>query len=454
MWTSLFEIFKIGLGPSSSHVVGPMLAARQFVEAIEPSNELASVHRLTITLFGSLALTCQGHGTDAALVAGLSGRHPSTCDPDDVPALFALANTQHQLDVASRHRIAFDPSRDLILNTRERKPRHSNAMTFAAYDAVGDIIETRTYYSIGGGFVVTDDHRAETPPVMVRHPFENAAQMIAEGDAGNLSIADMAYANELCLRSAADVDRGMAEIAAAMMASIDRGLSRRGKLPGGLNLVRRAGDLYDRLIQRRNNTPSSTDALDWACAYAIAVNEENAAGGRVVTAPTNGAAGVVPSVLRYYRDHWPGADHDGERRYLLTAAAIGGLFKRNASISGAEVGCQGEVGVACSMAAAGLTAALHGTNRQIENAAEIGMEHHLGMTCDPIAGLVQIPCIERNAMGAVKAVAASSLALSGDGTHYVSLDNVIATMMATGRDMSEKYKETALGGLAVNAPTC
>ncbi len=455
MWTSLLDIFKIGLGPSSSHVVGPMVAARRFVKAIEQSDKLIAVHRVTVTLYGSLALTCQGHGTDAALIAGLTGRHPSTCDPDDVPALFGVARTQKQLELAGSRIIEFDVARDLILETRKRLPRHSNAMSFAAYDANGGLIDECNYYSIGGGFVITDGEDTEAASVDVHFPFDDAAQMIARGDASGLSIADMAYANELTTRSAADVDRGIAEIAAVMLSSIDRGLTRRGKLPGGLNLVRRAGDLHERLNQRRlNNAPSPTDALDWASVYAIAVNEENAAGGRVVTAPTNGAAGVVPSILRYYRDHCPGADDDGMRRYLLTAAAIGGLFKRNASISGAEVGCQGEVGVACSMAAAGLTAALNGTNRQIENAAEIGMEHHLGMTCDPIAGLVQIPCIERNAMGAVKAVAASSLALNGNGSHHVSLDDVIRTMLATGRDMSEKYKETALGGLAVNAPTC
>lgn len=457
MWTSVFDIFKIGLGPSSSHVVGPMVAAGRFIDRLRHAAKPQDITRLTVTLYGSLALTCRGHGTDTALILGLAGEHPATVDPDRVPQIVAEIRAGKRIVIGHGHAIPFDEQRDLILEPRQRLPRHSNAMTFKAYNGQARTIDEITYYSIGGGFVVSDgdQEQVEADRTQFQFSFESAEHMIRQGEASSLPIWDMAAANELVLRSPEDMDRGIDAIIAAMVACIDRGMTTKGKLPGGLNLARRAGDLHDRLkLRHRRNAGLPHEALDWVSAYAIAVNEENAAGGRVVTAPTNGAAGVVPAVLRYYRDHCPGADADGERRYILTAAAIGGLFKRNASISGAEVGCQGEVGVACSMAAAGLTAALNGTNLQIENAAEIGMEHHLGMTCDPISGLVQIPCIERNAMGAVKAVMASSLALNGSGSHYVSLDAVIRTMMATGLDMSEKYKETSLGGLAVNTPTC
>jgi L-serine dehydratase len=451
------ELFKIGIGPSSSHTGGPMTAAATFAESLAAHNLLGSVDKVDVFLFGSLAWTGRGHGTDKAVILGLSGLHPAAADPDTADAAVQSVHDEHRLRLAGRQLISFDPSQNIIFDGVTATPAHPNTLCFEARDVNGAVIASSRMCSIGGGFVVPEDQVGLSQPdtADVPYRFDSARGLLAFGQAHGQTIAQMVFANECALRDAEEVERNVAEIDAVMMACIDRGLRSTGILPGGLHVKRRAAALLERLTTRQaSNTRLPHEILDWVSLYAIAVNEENAAGGRVVTAPTNGAAGVIPAVLRYYHEFCPDACAEGVRTFLLTATAIGALIKMNASISGAEVGCQGEVGAACSMAAAGLAAVLGGTNAQIENAAEIAMEHHLGMTCDPIGGLVQIPCIERNAFGAVKAINAASLALHGTGEHHVPLDRVIATMRATGADMQAKYKETSKGGLAVNWIEC
>jgi L-serine dehydratase len=452
---SVFELFKIGIGPSSSHTVGPMKAGAGFIAALAQSGDLGKVARLQVDLLGSLAWTGKGHDTDKAALLGLAGATPDTVDPDWAKQVMAEAREQHKLTLPDGRVIAFDPATDIVFDTLSPTPQHPNTMHFIAFDAEGKELLRESWCSIGGGFVVRENETAEAAPASVPFRYDNADALLVLGRETKLTIAEITLANEQALRPAAEVDRYLARIDATMMECIDRGLAAEGELPGGLKVRRRARALLARHeANQQSNIRHAHEIMDRISMFAIAVNEENAAGGRVVTAPTNGAAGVVPAVLRYYRDFCPGANEDGVRIFLLTATAIGALFKMNASISGAEVGCQGEVGVACAMAAAGLAAALGGSNEQVENAAEIGMEHHLGMTCDPVGGLVQIPCIERNAFGAVKAINAASLALHGDGTHRVSLDQVVATMYQTGADMHAKYKETSRGGLAVNFTEC
>ena len=459
MFVSAFDLFKIGLGPSSSHTVGPMRAAHRFVHELAVDQKLDRVVRVVIDLYGSLALTGRGHGTDRAVLLGLAGETPERIDPDQVESKVQQIRDQLVLPLAGRHSILFREADQLRFRIDKTLSFHSNGMRFTAFDAEGQVLARKIYYSVGGGFVVDEEETeqlGEAPTKLrVPYPFSNAAELLRQGEEAHKRIPEMMRINELALRSPDQVRGGLLDRWAVMNDSIERGMRHEGMLPGGLNVRRRAKGLRDALIARREqNARSPTEAIDWVSVYAIAVNEENAAGSRVVTAPTNGAAGIIPAVIRYYREFYEEANEDGIVAFLLTAAAVGGLCKRNASLSGAEVGCQGEVGVACAMAAAGLAAALGGSNAQIENAAEIGIEHHLGMSCDPVAGLVQIPCIERNAMGAVKAINAASLALRGDGTHRVALDTVIKTMYETGRDMMAKYKETSLGGLAVNVVDC
>jgi L-serine dehydratase len=449
----VFDLFKLGVGPSSSHTMGPMTAAARFAARLRAAGLLARAARVETRLYGSLALTGKGHHTDRAVILGLMGEEPATLDPDAGEAALRAVAAEGRLTLGGDQPIGFDPERDIVWARRERLPQHPNALTFTAYGAAGERLMSRTFFSVGGGFVRDEDEIARNAPDEaggpVPHPFESAADLLAQARAANLSIAQLMMQNELAGRSAPEVEAGLDRILQAMDACIERGMRQHGELPGGLNVRRRAAQVREAILARmEHNVADPLAAMDWVNLWAMAVNEENASGGRVVTAPTNGAAGIIPAVLRYYARFHQGS-RQGARDFLLTAAAIGALYKRNASISGAEVGCQGEVGVACSMAAAGLCAALGGSNAQVENAAEIGMEHNLGLTCDPIGGLVQIPCIERNAMGAVKAIDAARLALLGDGTHKVSLDKVIATMKRTGEDMKEIYKETSLGGLAV-----
>ena len=457
MFLSVFEMFKVGIGPSSSHTMGPMVAAARFLDAMRASP--FHFHGVRASLHGSLAFTGVGHATDRATILGLAGFLPDTYDHDKAEAALAAIRADHAIEVPGVGRLAFDPARDLVFDYGPALAGHANGMILRGLDAQGDVILQETYYSIGGGFVLTEAElqagEAGKAKVAVPYPFETAAQMLEMAARSGLSIAQMKRANELVVRSAADLDRGLARIWEVMAACIDRGMVAEGILPGGLKVRRRARGIHQALIAERglNLTPPHT-INDWMSLYAMAVNEENAAGGQVVTAPTNGAAGVVPAVIRYYLDHVPGASVAKVGDFLLTAAAIGGLCKHNASISGAECGCQAEVGSAAAMAAAGLCAVMGGTAMQVENAAEIALEHHLGMTCDPVKGLVQVPCIERNGLGAIKAVSAASLALRGDGVHLVSLDACIETMRQTGHDMHEKYKETSLGGLAVNVPNC
>jgi len=452
---SVFELFKIGIGPSSSHTVGPMRAAHGFATDLGPA--LDRTARVVVTLYGSLAWTGQGHATDKAVILGLAGQVPDTVDPDLADGIVADVTTDRVLPLCGRKRITFDRTHDILFDRDSIPPQHPNTLLFRAFDAETTLLAEQRWCSVGGGFVVRENRMYEPAPSSgpVPYPFASGQELLIRGEEAHLSIAGIVRANERAIRPAREIDTHIARVIDTMMQSIDRGLRTEGELPGGLKVQRRAHSL-EASIERDagSNLKLPHAAMDRVGLFAIAVNEENAAGGRVVTAPTNGAAGVVPAVLRYYRDMVPGSTAEGLETFILTATAIGGLFKLNASISGAEVGCQGEVGVACSMAAAGLTAALGGTNAQIENAAEIGMEHHLGMTCDPVGGLVQIPCIERNAFGAIKAITAASLALHGDGTHRVSLDQVIATMRQTGADMQSKYKETSLGGLAVNFTEC
>jgi L-serine dehydratase len=455
---SVFDLFKLGVGPSSSHTMGPMTAAGRFLQRLADGGLLAEVTRVEVALYASLALTGRGHATDRAVILGLAGFSPASIDPDVADAALEAAGESGRLRLGQAGpTIAFDAACDILWEGRMRLPQHPNALAFRAYAGQARLDEA-LYFSVGGGFVLDEAEiaanagpdRASPQP----YSFASGAELLDQAGKAGLTIAELMFANETAVRSPTEVNDGLDAIFAAMEACIDRGLRQEGHLPGGLNVRRRARQIHTELMAKVEcNISDPLAALDWVNLWALAVNEENAAGGRVVTAPTNGAAGLLPAVLRYY-DRFHRGGTEGWRTFLLTAAAIGALYKRNASISGAEVGCQGEVGVACSMAAAGLTAALGGTNAQIENAAEIAMEHNLGLTCDPIGGLVQIPCIERNAMGAVKAIDASRLALLGDGQHTVSLDKVIATMKRTGEDMSEIYKETSLGGLAVNVVEC
>jgi L-serine dehydratase len=454
---SVFELFKIGIGPSSSHTVGPMKAAAAFAQGLAGRSQIARVASVIVTLYGSLAFTGKGHAVDKAVVLGLSGEAPATVDPDDVDAIVARVTQRKVLTLAGAREIAFDPDADIRFDFVSLPKRHPNTLRFCARDANGEVLLDEAWCSVGGGFIIREDEAEKLggDDVAWPYPFRSSADLLAQGRASGQPIALMMRANEAALRPPDEVAAHIDLVIATMLACVDRGLGVEGQLPGGLKVKRRAKAIYERLrANATQNARAAHEIMDFVSVYAMAVNEENAAGGRVVTAPTNGAAGVIPSVLRYYRDHCLEATDEGMNIFILTATAIGALFKMNASISGAEVGCQGEVGVACSMAAAGLCAALGGTNEQIENAAEIGMEHHLGMTCDPVGGLVQIPCIERNAFGAVKAITAASLALHGDGSHKVSLDQVIATMRQTGADMQSKYKETSLGGLAVNFIEC
>jgi L-serine dehydratase len=457
MTISVFDLFKIGIGPSSSHTVGPMRAAAMFAQSLADDGLLDSVSRVRAELFGSLGATGHGHGSVKAVVLGLSGERPDQVDPAAAQPLVDAVRERGVLPLPGTAGIAFDLDQDVVLHRRKRLPFHSNAMRFAALDAAGDELSARTYYSVGGGFVLGEDEAGApaiiADPTPVPYPFLTGGELLAHTTATGLPVSQVMLANELARRDKAQVRDDLLRIWAVMQECVARGCATGGVLPGGLKVRRRAQALRETL-ERVGDVGDPLHAMEWITVWALAVNEENAAGGRVVTAPTNGAAGIIPAVLHYYTTFVPGADEDGVVRFLLTAGAIGVLFKENASISGAEVGCQGEVGSACSMAAAGLAEVLGGTPEQVENAAEIGMEHNLGLTCDPIGGLVQIPCIERNGMAAVKAVTAARMALRGDGRHHVSLDKVIKTMKDTGRDMSVKYKETARGGLAVNVIEC
>jgi L-serine dehydratase len=459
MSISIFDLFSIGIGPSSSHTVGPMYAANAFVNAIINNQLLEKTDRVKVELYGSLALTGKGHGTDKAILNGLEGEEPETVDPNQLVPRMEEILTSNRLNLAGKKLIAFHAQTDFPFYQKEVLSKHTNGMRFTAYDQRGNELFTEIYYSIGGGFIVTEDEYDQpkqelSPPP---YPFETAATLLKLCQENNLSIASLMLANECHWRTQTEVETGIKCIAQVMFDCIEKGCHVTGILPGGLEVRRRAPDLYQKLMHQHKGIPSifeAADIMNRLNLYAMAVNEENAAGGRVVTAPTNGAAGIIPSVLKYYQEAHDRHQDADLYTYFLTAAAIGVLYKKGASISGAEVGCQGEVGVASSMAAAGITAVLGGSIEQIENAAEIAMEHHLGMTCDPVMGLVQIPCIERNAMGAVKAVNASRMALMGDGKHHISLDKVIRTMKQTGKDMMTIYKETSLGGLAVNLPEC
>ena len=448
---SIFDIFKIGIGPSSSHTVGPMKAALAFAKQLD---EVANnVSALRVTLHGSLAYTGKGHGTDSAILLGLSGYQPETIDPDIVDDLLRSIHTDKRLDVYGIGVLSFDPDANIIFEMGEELPRHTNGMQFVALDDNGEELLSESYYSLGGGFIARgDEPEASSQTGEPPQPFDSADSLLQQAADNNLSIAELINANELAWRDADEIRTRLMDLWAAMESCIERGMRTEGVLPGSMSVLRRAAKLRKTLEAR--GEPAALNAMEWVNTFAIAVNEENASGGRVVTSPTNGAAGIIPAVLMYYKRFVPDATDEGIRKFLLTAGAIGVLYKINASISGAEMGCQGEVGVACSMAAGGLAAVFGGSNDHIEEAAEIGMEHNLGLTCDPIGGLVQIPCIERNAMGAVKAINAATLAMHGDGTHKVTLDQVIETMRQTGLDMKSSYKETSQGGLAVNVPEC
>ncbi|HHF7374426.1 L-serine ammonia-lyase [Legionella bozemanae] len=455
---SVFDLFSIGIGPSSSHTVGPMLAANAFLKLLEDKQLMNQVHRVKTELYGSLALTGKGHGTDKAILNGLENKAPKTVVPESmVPRMHEIIDS-HTLNLAGKKNINFNEATDFLFLQKELLPKHSNGMRFSAFDNQNNLLIAQIYYSIGGGFITTEEDFSKAtedtnPPP---YPFSTAAQLLELCQKNNLTIAELMLINEKTWRSTEDIHKGILAIAKVMDDCIANGCKHDGILPGGLNLKRRAPDLYKKLMNEKGvkSVFEQSDIMNWLNLYAMAVNEENAAGGRIVTAPTNGAAGIIPAVLKYCQHAHDKMSDEDIYTYFLTAAAIGILYKKGASISGAEVGCQGEVGVASSMAAAGLTAVLGGTVAQVENAAEIAMEHHLGMTCDPVLGLVQIPCIERNAMGAVKAVNATRMALIGDGQHQISLDKVIKTMKQTGMDMQSIYKETSMGGLAVNLPEC
>ena len=463
MAVSVFDLFKIGIGPSSSHTVGPMRAARLFALRLQHEGKLGVTARVCSQLYGSLGATGKGHGSDKAVLLGLAGAEPDTVDVEGIAPWLKHMRDDKRIALLGTHEIAFVEKTDLVFYRRETLPFHANGMRFTAFDAAGAELLTRTYYSVGGGFVVSDEvaHDGSLQKVIapdttvLAHPFHSGAELLALAQQHGCSIAELMRRNERHWRSDAEIDAGLLKIWAVMQACVVRGCKTDGVLPGGFKVRRRAADLHRQLCANPEAAlRDPLQVLDWVNLYALAVNEENAAGGRVVTAPTNGAAGIVPAVLHYYTRFVPSANDAGVIDFLLTAAAIGLLYKENASISGAEVGCQGEVGVACSMAAGALCAVLGGSPAQVENAAEIGMEHHLGLTCDPVGGLVQIPCIERNAIASVKAINAARMALRGDGTHHVSLDKVIKTMRETGADMMSKYKETARGGLAVNIVEC
>jgi len=453
---SVLEIFKIGLGPSSSHTMGPMNAACTFVDDLTRLGQLERTARVGAQLYGSLALTGKGHCTDRAVLLGLAGHRPHEIDPAAIEPELERIRGGGRLRLGGRHEIEFDEPLDLLFHRDQTLPLHPNGMRFTALDAAGNVLHREEFYSTGGGFVVRAAEFGREPDaandLTVPYPFESGGDLLKACRDNGLEMYEVVMANENAFRPQAETHAALLRIWSVMNDCIERGFRATGLLPGVLKVRRRASRLHRMLVETAE--PQPLQVMDWVNAFALAVNEENAAGGKVVTAPTNGAAGIVPAVIAYYRRFEPGASEEGVVRFLLVAGAIGMLYKKNASISGAEMGCQGEVGVACSMAAAGLVAALNGTPEQIENAAEIGMEHNLGLTCDPIAGLVQIPCIERNAMGAMKAINAARLAVRGDGTHKVSLDQVIATMRQTGRDMSVIYKETSQGGLAVNVPEC
>ncbi|GHH80641.1 L-serine dehydratase [Streptomyces sulfonofaciens] len=455
MAVSVFDLFSIGIGPSSSHTVGPMRAARMFVRRLAGEDLLTRTAAVRAELYGSLGATGRGHGTPGAVLLGLEGLSPRTVDVDGAGERVERIRTERRIRLLGSHEIAFAPDEDLVLHRRRALPGHANGMTLWARDAAGGVLLEKTYYSVGGGFVVDESamgtDRIQLDDTVLKYPFRTGEELLRLTRETGLSISSLMLENERAWRTEDEVRAGLLEIWATMRDCVARGTSREGILPGGLRVRRRAAALARQL--RAEGDPAAR-AMEWVTLHAMAVNEENAAGGRVVTAPTNGAAGIIPAVLRYYQDFVPGADDDGVVRFLLAAGAIGMLFKENASISGAEVGCQGEVGSACSMAAGALAEVLGGSPRQVENAAEIGMEHNLGLTCDPVGGLVQIPCIERNGMAAVKAITAARMAMRGDGSHKVSLDKVIKTMRDTGADMSVKYKETARGGLAVNIIEC
>jgi L-serine dehydratase len=459
---SVFDLFKVGIGPSSSHTVGPMRAARLFAQRLSNEGVLAEVSRVKADLYGSLGATGKGHGSDKAVLLGLAGHQPDTVDPDAIPTLVETIRAERGLVLIGTKAVAFDEKLDLVFHRRETLPFHPNGMRFTAFDVDEMVLSSHTYYSVGGGFVVNERVAADgtrqkiiaPDTTTLPCPFHSGEELLAQARRDDCSIAQIMRRNERYWRSAEEIDAGLLRIWEAMQACVERGCRTEGVLPGGFKVKRRAASLHRALMKAEAALQDRLQVLDWINLYALAVSEENAAGGRVVTAPTNGAAGIVPAVLHYYARFIPGATQAGLIDFLLTAGAIGILYKENASISGAEVGCQGEVGVACSMAAGALCAVLGGTPEQVENAAEIGMEHHLGLTCDPVGGLVQIPCIERNAIAAVNAVNAAQMALRGDGKHYVSLDKVIKTMRETGADMMTKYKETARGGLAVNIVEC
>ncbi|MEU4497957.1 L-serine ammonia-lyase [Streptomyces sp. NPDC023998] len=455
MAISVFDLFSIGIGPSSSHTVGPMRAARMFARRLKNEGLLAHTTAIRAELFGSLGATGHGHGTPKAVLLGLEGNSPRTVDVESADDQVERIKQRGRINILGMHEIDFDFGKNLILHRRKALPYHANGMTVFAYDAKGETVLEKTYYSVGGGFVVDEDAVGEDRIVLddtvLKYPFRTGDELLRMAKDTGLSISALMMENEKAWRSEDEIREGLLEIWQVMQACVSRGMSREGILPGGLKVRRRAANSARQL--RAEGDPLAR-AMEWITLYAMAVNEENAAGGRVVTAPTNGAAGIIPAVLHYYMNFVPGADEEGVVRFLLAAGAIGMLFKENASISGAEVGCQGEVGSACSMAAGALAEVLGGTPEQVENAAEIGMEHNLGLTCDPVGGLVQIPCIERNGMAAVKAVTAARMAMRGDGSHKVSLDKVIKTMKDTGADMSVKYKETARGGLAVNIIEC
>ena len=457
MALSAFDLYSVGIGPSSSHTVGPMRAARRFADGLATTGVLEDVVRVKAELFGSLGATGHGHGSAKAVMLGLEGEDPASVDTDTADERVERVRRSGALLLLGKHPVPFDSDEDLVLHRRRSLPAHPNGMEFRAWAADGTPLAERRYYSVGGGFVVDDDaagvDRIVADTTAVRYPFGTGAELLGVCERERLSISDVMLANERAWRTEAEIRDGMLELWGVMQACVDRGCHREGVLPGGLKVPRRAPALWrDLTADSASIDPLHT--IDWVNLFALAVNEENASGGRIVTAPTNGAAGIIPAVLHYYVRFVPGADDDGVVRFLLTAAAIGILFKENASISGAEVGCQGEVGSACSMAAGALCEVLGGTPEQVENAAEIGIEHNLGLTCDPVGGLVQIPCIERNAVASVKAINAARLALGGDGSHKVSLDQAIKTMRDTGRDMKDKYKETARGGLAVNVIEC
>ncbi len=454
MSISIFDIFKVGIGPSSSHTMGPMNAARRFALALDQQQLLADTDRVTVQLYGSLAATGKGHCTDRAIMLGLEGEQPHNIDPDQVDRTLDRIARAGKLNILGKHEANFDQELDLLFHHDQLLPLHTNGMRFSALDTQGEPVLVNEYYSTGGGFVMDEDGSTQTGGEQAaKQPFvfKNAEQMLQLANKNKLGLHQLMLANEIAAADENEIRRRLLDIWSVMQACIARGLVREGTLPGILQVPRRAPALFKEL---QSDGQQGSDFMDWVDVWALAVNEENAAGGKVVTAPTNGAAGIIPAVLKYFQKFIPGASDDGIVNFLLTAGGIGILYKKNASISGAEMGCQGEVGVACSMAAAGLASAMGASNEQIENAAEIGMEHNLGLTCDPIAGLVQIPCIERNAMGSIKAINAARMALRGDGKHKVSLDQVIETMRQTGLDMSTSYKETSTGGLAVNVPEC